>query len=216
MGTHLNELGHIEQELTELQSQLKASFGVLDGLAQIPSKFEELGQTYQQLREYVETTQTHQETINHIEKRFEQRCVELETLMESRVSEIRSELASLRDLLDREDGNLEQIDLLKHEFEDRMKSIMQEWTGSNDEIPAPLKDLDARLNHLDTRTHMGRKYMQQLERQVKTLQGGMVFAVVAAIASVVMAILSWNGSPVGNASNSEGGSQYDVNGQPKE
>ncbi|RMG06361.1 MAG: hypothetical protein D6728_18855 [Cyanobacteria bacterium J055] len=213
MGKHLNELENIEQELATLQTHLEKSFGVLEGLARIPSQFEDFGRTYQQMQEYAAKAQTHLEETDRIEKRFEQRCLELEALMESRLSEIRSELAGVRDQLQRDRNNEEQFDRLKTELEEKVSAILQEWTGSNDENLAPIKEIDARLNHLDTRTHMARKYMQQMENQVRALRGGMVFAVVAAIASAAFAIFNWNGPQGQTATDLDSSFLFNANGQ---
>jgi chromosome segregation ATPase len=215
MGKQMNELGHVEEELAKLHSHLEKSFGILDGLAEIQSKFEELGQTYRQLQDYAEKSQTNLEQSERVEQRIEQRCVELETLMESRISGLRSEMESVRNELERSKGNVQDLDRLKNEVEAKVGSMLRDWTGSNDEIQAPIKELDARLNHLDTRTHMARTYMQQMEKQMKTLQGGMIFALVAAIASIGLAILNWSSNPAKNASTPESSSLYDVNGQPQ-
>lgn len=213
MGKHMNELGHVEEELAKLQSHLEKSFGILDGLAEVQSKFEELGQTYRQLQDYADKTQTNLEQTDLIEQRFEQRCVDLETLMESRLSGIRSEMESLREELAQAKGNVQDFDRLKNEVEAKVGSMLRDWTGSNDDIEAPIKELDARLNHLDTRTHMARNYMQQMEKQMKTLRGGMVFALVAAIASIGFAILNWSNGQGSSVSNPESSSLFDVNGQ---
>jgi chromosome segregation ATPase len=213
MGKHMNELGHVEQELAKLHSDLEKSFGVLEGLAQIQSKFEELGQTYQQLHNYAEKTQANLEKTAQIEQRFEQRCVELESLMESRLSGIRTEIKSVRDEIDRAKGNVQDLDRLKNEVEAKVGSMLRDWTGSNDEIQAPMKELDVRLNQLDTRTNMARTYMQQLEKQVQLLRAGMIFAIVAAIVSMGLAIF-WGSPQSKSSSSTESSSLFDVNGQP--
>lgn len=195
MGKHMNELAYVEQELAKLHHDLEKSFGVLDGLAQIQSKFEELGQTYRQLQDYAEKTQTNLEKTEHLEQRLEQRYAEHSSSIESRLSGIRTEIDSVREEVDRAKGNLQQLDRLKNEVEAKMGSILQEWTGSNDDIQAPIKELDARLNHLDTRTNMARDYVQQLEKQVQLLRAGMIFAIVAAIASIGLAMFRGNSQP---------------------
>lgn len=199
MGKHMNELGYVEQELAKLHNDLEKSFGVLEGLAQIQSKFEELGQTYRQLQDYAEKTQTNLEKTERLEQRleqrFEQRCAEHESSIESRLAGIRTEIDGVRDEVDRAKGNLQQLDRLKNEVEAKMGSILQEWTGSNDDIQAPIKELDARLNHLDTRTNMARDYVQKLEKQVQLLRTGMIVAIVAAIASLGLAMFRGSGQP---------------------
>ena len=213
MGKHMNELGHVEQELAKLQSHLEKSFGILDGLAEIQSNFEELGKTYRQLQDYAEKTQGNLEQTARIEQRFEQRCVDLETLMASRLSELRSEMETVRNELAQAKGNVQDFDRLKNEVEAKVGSMLRDWTGSTDDIQAPIKELDARLKQVDTRTNMARDYMQELEKQVKTLQGGMIFALVAAIASIGLAILSWSSHSDKNASNSQSSLLFNVNGQ---
>jgi chromosome segregation ATPase len=215
MGTHMNELGHVEQELAKLQSHLEKSFGILDSLAEIQSNFEELGQTYRQLQDYADKTQTNLEQTERIANRFEQRCIDLETLMESRLSELRSQMESVRQELTQAKGNVQDFDRLKNEVEAKVGSMLRDWTGSTDEIQAPIKELDARLNHLDTRTNMARDYTQQLEKQMKTLQSGMIFALVAAVASIGLAILSWSSHSDKNASNSQSSLLFDLNRQPR-
>ncbi|MGB3239536.1 MAG: hypothetical protein WBB29_14660 [Geitlerinemataceae cyanobacterium] len=211
----MNELGHVEQELAKLHSHLEKSFGILDGLAEIQSKFEGLGQTYRQLQEYADKTQVNLEQTERTEQRFEQRCVELESLMESRLSSLRSEMESVREELTQARGNVPDLDRLNREIEAKVGLMLQDWTGSNDDTQAPIKELDSRLNHLDTRTHMARNYMQELEKQVKMLRGGMIFAIVAALASIGFALLSWSGKQEKSASNSDLISRLEVNGQPR-
>ena len=58
MGAHLNELEHVEQELAELKNHLKQSFGVLDDLIKVQTQFEDVAQTYQKLKAYVDEART--------------------------------------------------------------------------------------------------------------------------------------------------------------
>lgn len=212
MGKQMNEIAYVEQELAKLHNELEKSFGVLDGLAQIQSKFEELGQTYRQLQDYAEKTQTNLEKTDRIEQRIEQRCVELEARVESQLSAIRTEIESVRNELERAQGNLQKLDRLKNEVEVKVGSLLQEWTGSNDEIQAPIRELDSRLNNLGSTTNLARTHIQELQKQVQLLRMGTIFAIVVAIASIGFALVRGS-SQAKASSNVEGRSPFQVSQQ---
>lgn len=78
MNNYLHELKHVEQELAELQSHLDQSFGVLDGLAKVQTQFEDLAQTYQELKQNMDEVKAVKGDITTVKESFQASLYEIE------------------------------------------------------------------------------------------------------------------------------------------
>ncbi len=192
MVKNMNELGHVEQELAELRSQMEKSFETVDGLARIQEQFEGLAQTYGELKEYIDRAQAILENATGIEERFEQRFQELETSLNARWEQTHAQLSDIptdirQDLEERVGQNIgdlkRELDAKKQELDEKMASILQESSIQGEAIQAPMKEFEVVVDQLENRTHIARLALRNMEQQVRTLRwatiGLAIFTVLA-------------------------------------
>lgn len=154
MTNNLTQLESVEQELTQLRDRLKQSFTVLDALAQIPSQFTALGQSYQQLQANLEHVKANKEDLAQLQTNVNQRLDAIETAISARWQEFKGDLAHLQDELGAADIHLsnynselaKQVSELREEITKRLKHFWQEWMGDEVTHIAIGEIVDAKLN----------------------------------------------------------------------
>lgn len=142
MANQKNELEQVELELSELRSHLEQSFGVLDGLAQVQARFEELARTYQDFKARVGEAGAVLGTVTQQQQKLEQRFSSLEQEISSGWSEIRKELSQIRGEVGEGDRQLnqsitEQVIHLQR-LEERFGDVSRNLTNQRDEISTEL------------------------------------------------------------------------------
>lgn len=153
IAKQMNELKHVEQELTHLQAQLEKSFAVVDSLAQIQAQFEGLAVTYQQLRDFLERAKSQPSQASEVEQRLLQRFEPFQTLMESQLVQLRSELSSVQQKLT---SSVTELAQLKESFEQRTtrvegltesiwKEVRSELVKAQNQVDASNRNLGAQL-----------------------------------------------------------------------
>ncbi len=153
MEKNLNELEYIEQELKDLRNHLQRSFAVLEALAKIPAQFEELGQSNKQLKQNLDEVKANRAEITRFEAKVNQRLAELETAINSKSTQFKGELVSLRDELGTADIHLsnynaelaKQVSEIREEFAKRLKSFWREWTSDEATQTSLNEIIDAKL-----------------------------------------------------------------------
>ncbi|NES83959.1 MAG: hypothetical protein F6K10_22515 [Moorea sp. SIO2B7] len=119
MAKQINELEHLEQELAELHNKLESSFGVLDNFAQIQEQFEDLGETYGNLKQHVEKAGIILADLSEARKIFDQRFADLETLK----TELRVTLNQLNEAGFNAKTNFENITQAKEQFKQSFADV---------------------------------------------------------------------------------------------
>lgn len=153
IAKQMNELKHVEQELTHLQAQLEKSFAVVDSLAQIQTQFEGLAVTYQQLRDYLEKAKSQPTAASEVEQRLHQRFEQFQGLIESGLVQVRSELSGVQQKVNSTGAELAQ---LKESFEQRTtrvegltesiwKEVRSELVKAQNQVDASNRNLGAQL-----------------------------------------------------------------------
>ncbi|MDY6937674.1 MAG: hypothetical protein SWY16_08395 [Cyanobacteriota bacterium] len=195
----MNELGHVEQELAELRSRMEQSFAIIDGLAQIQTRFEGLAQTYEELKQYIDRAQAALESATGVEEKLDRRFGELETSLNDRWETTRSEFSNISTIVRQEleetdaqrearlDRNLNdlkrELDEKKQELDAKIATVLQESSIQGEAMQAPMKEFEVVLDQLENRTHIARLALRSLEEQVRTLRwiviGVAVFTVAA-------------------------------------
>ena len=210
MVKNMNELGHVEQELAELRSQMETSFETVNGLARIQEQFEGLARTYGELKEYIDRAQAILENATGIEERFEQRFKELETSLNARWEQTHAQLSDIptdirQDLEERVGQNIgdlkQELDAKKQELDAKMASILQESSIQGEAIQAPIKEFEVVVDQLENRTHIARLALRNMEQQVRTLRWatiGLAIFTVLAIAG-----LFWFATAQGSSGDSQ-------------
>ena len=153
MEKNLNELEYIEQELKDLRNHLQRSFAILEALAKIPAQFEELGQSNNQLKQNLDETKANRAEITRFEAKVNQRLAELETAINSKSTQFKSEIVRLRDEFGTADIHLsnynaelaKQVSEIREEVAKRLKSFWREWTSDEATQTSLNEIIDAKL-----------------------------------------------------------------------
>ncbi len=153
MEKNLNELEYIEQELKDLRNHLQRAFAVLEALAKIPAQFEELGQSNNQLKQNLDEVKANRAEITRFEAKVNQRLAGLETAINSKSTQFKGELVSLRDELGTADIYLsnynaelaKQVSEIREEVAKRLKSFWREWTNDEATQTSLNEIIDAKL-----------------------------------------------------------------------
>jgi hypothetical protein len=203
MENPMTDLAVVEQELTELTSQLKQSFQVLDGLAQIQRQFEELAQTHQRYQEYLDSSHATQTDITQLQKTIDRRLLELEINTRSKWEEMRSQTAQMQSDLSAADRTLtndltQQVNSLRRDFEERFSGLVQDVQRQRDFRQAPLDELENKLmaelratvnrikqtsvttnqlETIDTQMRALRSAQQMTEKRLRMMQNWLVSAI---------------------------------------
>jgi DNA polymerase III alpha subunit (gram-positive type) len=151
MDVPMNELTQIEKELTELHKRLERSFGILDSLADIQQQFEQLSQTHQKFKDYLENT-NHSEAIPQLQERFNQRFADLESATELTWKELRRELVNLQNQIDSANRNLgdkvtQQVNNAKNEIDQKSALVNQEWMNQREAMQRSMRDFENRFKN---------------------------------------------------------------------
>lgn len=132
----LDNIDYIEQELAEVRGKLHKSFVILDFLAQLPPKFEDIDQIHQRLHEQLEAIKTNREELLQVKTAFSQRLTKIEEVIESEWKKSKGKSVHLQDELGSADVHLsnynavaKQICDLRKEVADRLTSYWREWAS---------------------------------------------------------------------------------------
>jgi DNA repair exonuclease SbcCD ATPase subunit len=179
MEKPMTDLAHVERELADLAGQLKQSFKVLDGLADVQLRFEELSRTYQRFKEFVEKNNASLGDVSQLQKSVDQRFVELETVFKTRSEEIRNQLSRTQGELSTIDRNLnteltQQVSLLKRDMDERFGAIIKEWQQYRETMQVPIEEFEARLmaelkatlNRMNQSSGLSSTHLEKLDAQV--------------------------------------------------
>lgn len=154
MENHLIELDYVEKELAILRSHLQQSFQILSGLATVPEKFEELERIYHQLKENISQAKPNYEEIAKLEAAFSQSIAKIETAIESKSQEFKSELIQLRDELSSADVHLsnynaelaKQVSEIREEAAKRLTNFWRDLANDEAARTSLNQIFEARLN----------------------------------------------------------------------
>ncbi|MBD2462318.1 hypothetical protein H6G89_14825 [Oscillatoria sp. FACHB-1407] len=190
------DLTQVERELAELANQLRQSFKVLDGLAQVQGRFEELSQTHQKMKDYLEKNGS----ANGNTQALNDRLMQLEMGIQAGWEDLRREIAIAQNDLTLADRNINaELQTYKQEIEHRLDAFLQEWEEQREALQVPIEDFEARLRAemkaamnwvtqsgvnsnqvemLDNQMRGTRTSIQVLEKQLRTMRNWLVFTVI--------------------------------------
>ena len=196
----MTDLAQVERELAELANQLKQSFKVLDGLAQVQLQFEELSQTHQKLKDYLDQNGSSGGNITQLKQALDDRLRELEVGIQSGWADINRQIASAQSDLTLADRNLNtELRTYRQEIDQRLDLMSQEWEEQREALQVPIEDFEARLRSemkaamnwvtqsgvnsgqvemLDGQVRGNRASIQNLEKQLRTMRNWLVFTVI--------------------------------------
>jgi chromosome segregation ATPase len=174
---HMNELKYVEQELTELRTQLAEFFGVLDSLSQIQTQFEDLTQTYQQLKQYLNKFKSNPESAFEVEEKLNRRFQELESQFELRLKEIKNDLVQVQD---KGQTGFSDITQLKEAFDRRCSQIenltQSIWKEMREDILQTQNQADSSNRNLKDQFN---QQISNLKREIE----GMITAILQQLAN---------------------------------
>lgn len=206
----MTDLAHVERELAELADQLKQSFKVLDGLAEIQLHFEELSLTHQRFKDYIDKNNSALGDVNQLQKTIDHRFVELETAVKTRWEEMRNQIIRTQGELSTADRNLsaevtQQISAFKREMDERFEALLREWKQQRDTMQVPIEEFEARLmtelkatlnrmnqsgvsatnfEKLDAQILSTRSSMRNVEKQIGAMRTWLVITTLVAIVAL--------------------------------
>lgn len=146
----MTDFAHVEQELAELRNQLKQSFRVLDGLAQVQQQFAELAQTHEKFKHYIDKNYAALDDITQFQKNLDQRIQELEARLLSNWKEAQSQLSRTQTEVGTIDRSIrselaEQVDSLNSQLETRLAAISQISEHQQTALKLAVEDIEQRL-----------------------------------------------------------------------
>ncbi|MDX2216787.1 MAG: hypothetical protein SFY66_26210 [Oculatellaceae cyanobacterium bins.114] len=196
----MTDLAQVERELAELANQLRQSFRVLDGLAQVQQRFEELSQTHARMKDYLDKNGSSGGNVAQLKKTLDDRLVQFETGIRADWDNIRREIAIAQNDLTLADRNINaELITYKQEIDQRLDAILLEWEEQREALQVPIEDFEARLRAemkaamnwvtqsgvnsgqvemLDNQVRGTRTSIQTLEKQLRTMRNWLVFTVI--------------------------------------
>jgi DNA repair exonuclease SbcCD ATPase subunit len=146
----MTNFAHVEQELAELRNQLKQSFRVLDGLAQVQQQFAELAQTHEKFKHYIDKNYAALDNISQSQKTSEKRLQELEARFQTDWKAAQSQLAQIQEELSTIDRTLkgeltEQVETLNNKIEARLAALSQISEHQQTAMKLAVEDIEQRL-----------------------------------------------------------------------
>ena len=182
MEKHMNQLENIEQEMVELRSQLKESFGVLENLGKIQTKFGELAETQKQFEEYTQQAKTTLEGINQNEHTFHERFNEIETAIDSKWEEFHGEVLNVQE---QGRNTLEDIAQAKEKFNQQLGEL----NNLKNDLRVTLNQLKEsglnplnlqKLDKLDNQIRGAISYLHNMDKQMQMMRNWLVVSLLTA------------------------------------
>lgn len=196
----MTDLAQVERELADLANQLRQSFKVLDGLAQVQLQFEELSQTHKQLKDFLEKNGSLGGNLPQLKQALDDRLTQLESGMQSSWEDLREQLTVAQSDLTVADRTINiELRTYKQEVDQRLNTMSQEWEAQREALQAPIEDFEARLRAelkaamnwvtqsginsgqvemIENQVRNNRASIQTMEKQLRMMRNWLVFTVI--------------------------------------